>query len=98
MKRCPVLTKCAALGPSIKQLLASSTVLVVLLGIFEQLLLVVMKTSVLAPLSLSISVYLPDSSRDQADCLWVMLSNCCLWELGSLGERDFRVNVFAEQR
>lgn len=54
MKRCPVLTKCAALGPSIKQLLASSTVLVVLLGLFERLLFVVKKTSVLAPLSLSI--------------------------------------------
>lgn len=95
MKRCPVLITCAALGAAIKQWLASWTVFVVILGTLELLLLILINSCVLAPFC---PLYLADSHWDQADWLWVVVSNCCLRELGSLGERDFRVNVFAEQR
>lgn len=47
---------------------------------------------------LSIYLYLSDSYWEEADWLWKLGLNVCLQEFGSLGELDFRVKVFAEQR
>lgn len=43
-------------------------------------------------------LYLSDSYWEDADWLWKLGLNICLQEFDSLGELDFRVKVFGEQR